>query len=79
MTDVLDVVVENGARVRSVVEAAAAGDISEWSPDEATERIRTRAIARAVRRWISPAIMRSRRSSGPSRGETAQVGPFGCQ
>ena len=48
MTDVLDVVVAHGARVRSIVEAAAAGDISGWPPADVTEQERVLALIMAA-------------------------------
>ncbi len=48
MTDVLDAVVGAGARVRSVVEAAAAGALTGWPIDEATEDERIRALIMAA-------------------------------
>jgi ankyrin repeat protein len=48
MTDVLDVVVAHGARVRSIVEAAAAGDMSGWPLAEATEQERVLALIMAA-------------------------------
>jgi ankyrin repeat protein len=48
MTDVLDVVAANGARVRSIAEAAAAGDISDRPPAEATKQARVLALIMAA-------------------------------
>jgi ankyrin repeat protein len=48
MTEVLDLVVAHGARVRGIVEAAAAGDISGWPLAEATEQERVLALIMAA-------------------------------
>ncbi|UTI62785.1 ankyrin repeat domain-containing protein [Paraconexibacter antarcticus] len=48
MTDVLDAVVGAGARVRSLVEAAAAGDLTGWPIDEASDEERIRALIMAA-------------------------------
>lgn len=48
MTDVLDAVVGAGARVRSLVEAAAAGDLTGWPVDAATDEERIRALIMAA-------------------------------
>lgn len=47
-TEVLDVLVEAGARIGSFEEAAAVGDISAWSPADATVETRLRALIMAA-------------------------------
>jgi hypothetical protein len=48
MTDVLDALVAAGARVGSVEMAAAVGDVSGWSLDEADQQARLRALVFAA-------------------------------
>ena len=48
MTDVLDELVRAGARVRSITEAAAAGDISGWPIADATTDEAVRALIMAA-------------------------------
>ncbi len=48
MTDVLDLLVVAGARIRSVEEAAAAGDISGWLTAETPFQVRVRALVMAA-------------------------------
>jgi ankyrin repeat protein len=48
MTDVLDELVRAAARVRSITEAAAAGDIGSWPIADATEDERVRALIMAA-------------------------------
>jgi uncharacterized protein len=48
MTDVLDVLVAAGARVRSVEEAAAAGDVTEWLVPDTPLQARIRALVMAA-------------------------------
>ena len=48
MTDVLDELVRAGARIRSITEAAAAGDLSDWPIAAATEDERIRALIMAA-------------------------------
>jgi hypothetical protein len=48
MTDVLDALVTAGAKVRGIVEAAAAGDISGWPVADATEDQCVRALVMAA-------------------------------
>jgi uncharacterized protein len=48
MTGVLDLLARAGAKVRSLEEAAAAGDLSEWSIEQADEQTRIRALVMAA-------------------------------
>jgi uncharacterized protein len=48
MTDVIDLLVVAGAKVGSFEEAAAAGDLSQWSVDQADEQTRIRALVMAA-------------------------------
>jgi ankyrin repeat protein len=48
MTDVLDVLVAAGARVRSIEEAAAAGDVTGWLTADTPPQARLRALVMAV-------------------------------
>lgn len=48
MTDVLDLLVAAGARVHSVEEAAAAGDVSDWLTPETPREARIRALVMAA-------------------------------
>jgi hypothetical protein len=48
MTDVVDVLVAAGARIRSIEEAAAAGDIGSWLDDDTPTESRLRALIMAA-------------------------------
>jgi ankyrin repeat protein len=48
MTSVIDVLVAAGARVRSIEEAAAAGDVTGWLTDEASPQAKLRALIMAA-------------------------------
>ena len=48
MTDVLDLLVAAGARITSLEEAAAAGDVSQWLPSASNEQTKIRALVMAV-------------------------------
>lgn len=48
MTDVLDLLVAAGAKVRSIEEASAAGDISAWPLERASEQAKLRALIMAA-------------------------------
>lgn len=49
MTDIVDVLVASGARIRSIEEAAAAGDVTGWLTGETPLQARIRALVMAAR------------------------------
>lgn len=74
MTDVLDLLVHSGARIHSIEEAAAAGDVAGWLTPETPLQARTRALVMAADHQRLPVIDQLIAAGTPVDAEDEQYG-----